>query len=77
MTPIQEKLTRVIVSSVMAVIVIFICGFVVLSITQEVDVMNDPLDNMPSCKGCHTNMNATENITDCESCRIMWSNVYT
>lgn len=77
MTPLQEKLTRVVVSCVMAVIVIFICGFVVISITQEVDVMNDPLGNMPDCRECHENLNVTENASACNECRIMWSNAYT
>ena len=77
MTPLQETLTRISISCIMAVIVIFICGFVILNITQNTDVMADPLGTMPDCKQCHENLNATENATACNACRIMWSNVYT
>jgi biotin transporter BioY len=73
-TPLQEKLTRLVVSCVMAIIVIFICGFVVMSITQQVPVAFD--NAFANCTICHEEMNATLNASACEACRIMWSNVY-
>lgn len=76
MTPLQEQITRVAVSCLMAIIVIFICGFVVTSIISPAqDVMSDPMVKL--CRECHTNLNATENVTACDACKKIWSNVYT
>lgn len=77
-TPNQEIVTRIAVSCLMAIIVIFICGFAVSSMLGMTgDVMNENPPVLSQCSECHTNMNATENITPCQKCREMWSNVYT
>lgn len=79
MTPLQEKLTRLGISCIMAVIVIFICGFVVLEIKMMTDGDASELfgDSVASlCQECHTNLNATTNITACNVCQKMRSNVY-
>lgn len=52
-------------------IVIFIAGGVIEKASIDTNL------SFKDCKGCHNNLNATENASACAECQRIWSNVYT
>jgi len=67
------ELLLVIIAIFTTVSIIIFMGGVILEMVSP----SESLSGFKECAECHTNLNATENITPCETCKKIWSNVYT
>ena len=74
----EEEFKRVGVSIILALVVVVICCYVALHVTDNIEtISNQRLPDIAVCKICHTDLNATTNASACSACEKIWSNVYT
>jgi len=67
------ELLLILIAIFTTVSIIIFMGGVILELVSP----SETLPGFKECAECHTNLNATENITACETCNKIWSNVYT